>query len=101
MAAQPLSQDCMGGLISPSTLALQAMTNDSELHMENNIRKRDTQFISMFWLNTLDNQMKCQSNVFDTVFTNNICSYLLCVVAANMEQCRYNILAQNISKGFQ
>ena len=80
---------------------LQAMTNDSDLNMENNIRKRDTQFISMFWLNTLENQMKCQSNVFDTVFTNNICSYLLCVVADNMEQCRYNILAQNISKGFQ
>ena len=48
------------------------MTNDSDLNMENNIRKRDTQFISMFWLNTLENQMKCQSNVFNTLFTNNI-----------------------------
>jgi hypothetical protein len=82
-------------------ISLQAMTNDSDLNMENNIRKRDTQFICMFWLNTLENQMKCQSNVFNTVFTNNICSYLLCVEADNMEQCIYNILAQNIFKGFQ
>ena len=62
---------------------------------------RDTHFFGMSWLKTLENQIKCQSNVFDTVFTNNIYSYLLCVVADNMEQCRYNILAQNISKGFQ
>src|ERR1700676_4812427 len=38
--------------------SLQALTNDSELNMENNIKKRDTQFISMFWLKTLENQMK-------------------------------------------
>ena len=82
-------------------LALQAMTNDSDLKMRNNMRKRDTQFISMFWLKTMENQMTCQSNVFDTVFTNNTYSYLLCVVANNMEQCTYNILAQNIPKGFQ
>src|ERR1700683_4321047 len=40
-------------------LSLQAMANYSDLNMENNIRKRDTQFINMFWLKTLDNQMKC------------------------------------------
>ena len=38
--------------------ALQAMANDSDLNIENNIRKRDTQFISKFWLKTLENQMK-------------------------------------------
>ena len=38
---------------------LQAMANYSELNMENNIGKRDTQFISMFWLKTLENQMHC------------------------------------------
>ena len=59
-----------------SWVSLQAMTNDSDLNIENNIRKRDTQFISMFWPNKLENQMKCQSNVFDTVFTNNICCML-------------------------
>src|ERR1700734_670019 len=37
---------------------LQAMANGSDLNMENNIRKRDTQFISTFWLKTLENQMK-------------------------------------------
>ena len=37
---------------------LQAMANGSDLNMENNIRKRDTQFISKFWLKTLENQMK-------------------------------------------
>src|ERR1700683_3665665 len=58
-------------------LALQAMTNDSDLNMGNNIRKRDTQFISMFWLKTMENQMTCQSNVFHTVCTNNIYSYLV------------------------
>ena len=35
------------------------MANYSELNMENNIGKRDTQFISMFWLKTLENQMHC------------------------------------------
>ena len=44
---------------SPAMVSLQAMANDSDLNMENNIRKRDTQFISMFWLKTLENQMKC------------------------------------------
>ena len=34
---------------------LQAMTNDSDLNMENNIGKRDTQFFGMFWLKTLEN----------------------------------------------
>jgi hypothetical protein len=42
-------------VIHPS---LQAMANGSDLNMENNIRKRDTQFISKFWLKTLENQMK-------------------------------------------
>ena len=39
-------------------LSLQAMANGSDLNMENNIRKRDTEFISKFWLKTLKNQMK-------------------------------------------
>src|SRR6204780_1466508 len=39
--------------------ALQAMTNDFDLNIENNIRKRDTQFINIFWLKTLENQIKC------------------------------------------
>ena len=34
------------------------MANGSDLNMENNIRKRDTQFISKFWLKALENQMK-------------------------------------------
>ena len=34
---------------------LQAMTNDSDLNMGNNIGKRDTQFFGMFWLKTLEN----------------------------------------------
>jgi len=38
---------------------LQAMANDFDLNMGNNIRMRDTQFISMFWLKTLENQVKC------------------------------------------
>ena len=41
------------------TDALQAMANDSDLNIENNIRKRDTQFINIFWLKTLENQIKC------------------------------------------
>ena len=36
--------------------SLQAMANDCDW---NNIRMRDTQFISMFWLKTLENWMKC------------------------------------------
>ena len=40
-------------------VALQAMANDSDLNIENNIRKRDTQFINIFWLKTLENQIKC------------------------------------------
>ena len=39
-------------------LSLQAMANGFDLNMENNIWKRDTQFISKFWLKTLENQMK-------------------------------------------
>ena len=35
--------------------SLQAMTNDSDLNMGNNIGKRDTQFFGMFWLKTLEN----------------------------------------------
>src|SRR6202167_2123177 len=51
-------------LSSPNGIAkrwstLQAMANDSELNIENNIRKRDTQFINIFWLKTLENQIKC------------------------------------------
>jgi hypothetical protein len=37
------------------SIALQAMTNDSDLNMGNNIGKRDTQFFGMFWLKTLEN----------------------------------------------
>ena len=40
-------------------VTLQAMANDFDLNMGNNIRMRDTQFISMFWLKTLENQVKC------------------------------------------
>ena len=53
-------------------LTLQAMTNDSNLNMGNNIRMRDRQFFNMFWLKILKNQKKCQSNVSNAVFTNNI-----------------------------
>ena len=35
------------------------MANDSDLNMGNNIRIRDTLFISKFWLKTLENQVKC------------------------------------------
>ena len=35
------------------------MANDSDLNIGNNIRMRDTQFVSMFWLKTLGNQVKC------------------------------------------
>ena len=66
-------------------LPLQAMTNDSGLNTGNNIRMRDTQFFGIFCLKTLENQMKCPSNVFDNVFTSNIHSCLLCAVADNME----------------
>jgi hypothetical protein len=38
---------------------LQAMADDFDPNMGNNIRMRDTQFISMFWLKTLENQVKC------------------------------------------
>jgi hypothetical protein len=37
----------------------QAMTNDFDLNMENNMRMRDTQFFGMFCLKTLENQIKC------------------------------------------
>src|ERR1700683_5611461 len=74
--------------------ALQAMTNDSNLNMGNNIRVRDTQFFSMFWLKILKNQMKCQSNVFYAVFTNNV------YPSDNMEEYRYYILALNMFEGF-
>ena|ERR1700683_5317752 len=84
----------------PFHLTLQAMTHDSDRNMGNNIRIRDTQFFSMFWLKTLENQMKCQSNFFVTVVTDNTHPYILCVVADNMEEYRYNILAQNMSEGF-
>lgn len=39
---------------------LQAMTNDCDLNIGNNIRMRDTQFFGMLWPKTLENQMKCQ-----------------------------------------
>ena len=55
-------------------LSLQAMSNDFNLNMGNNIEMRDTQFFSMFWLKILKNQMKCQSNVFSAVFNNNVYS---------------------------
>ena len=35
------------------------MANDFDLNIGNNIRMRDTQFINMFWLKTLENQVKC------------------------------------------
>ena len=35
------------------------MANDSDLNMGNNIRIRDTLFISKFLLKTLENQVKC------------------------------------------
>jgi hypothetical protein len=35
------------------------MANDFDPNMGNNVRMRDTQFISMFWLKTLENQVKC------------------------------------------
>ena len=42
-----------------NTISLQAMTNDFDLNMENNMRMRDTQFFCMFCLKTLENQIKC------------------------------------------
>ena len=38
---------------------LQAMANDFDLNIGNNIRMRDTQFMSMFWPKTLENWVKC------------------------------------------
>ena len=46
-------------LVTSGCVTLQAMANDSDLNIENNIRKRDTQFINIFWLKTLENQIKC------------------------------------------
>src|SRR6202167_6728192 len=43
----------------PLLIPLQAMANDSDLNIENNIRRGDTQFINIFWLKTLENQIKC------------------------------------------
>ena len=40
----------------PCQRTLQAMANDFDLNIGNNIRMRDTQFINMFWPKTL---MKC------------------------------------------
>src|ERR1700693_1549679 len=45
--------------VSTSHMTLQAMANDSDLNIANNIRKRDTQFINIFWLKTLENKIKC------------------------------------------
>ena len=81
----PFLPICPDSICDDWPQTLQAMTNYSDLNMGNNIGKRDTQFFG-------------QSNVFNTLFTNSIYPYLLHVVADNMEQCRYNILAQNISE---
>ena len=43
------------GNVDDYMISLQAMTNDSDLNMGNNIGKRDTQFFGMFWLKTLEN----------------------------------------------
>jgi hypothetical protein len=45
----------LGSIIQPVLKTLQAMTNDSDLNMGNNIGKRDTQFFGMFWLKILEN----------------------------------------------
>jgi hypothetical protein len=52
--------DGAGIMGSGVNVSLQAMTNDCDLNMGNNIKMRDTQFFGMFWPKTLENQMKCQ-----------------------------------------
>ena len=51
----PVSSYCMYFQIYLTRPSLQAMTDDSDLNMGNNIGKRDTQFFGMVWLKTLEN----------------------------------------------
>jgi hypothetical protein len=44
---------------NPTFITQQAMTNDFDLNMENNMRMRDTHFVGRFWPKTLENQIKC------------------------------------------
>jgi hypothetical protein len=41
------------------THTLEEMAKDFDLNIGNNIRMRDTQFMSMFWPKTLENWVKC------------------------------------------
>ena len=61
------------------------MNNDSDLNR--------TQFFCILCLKTLENQTKCQSNVSGTVLHPSF-------PADNMEEYKYNILAQNIDRKF-
>ena len=54
-----VKRSCIEGDTREKLQSLQAMANDSDLNIENNIRKRDTQFINIFWLKTLENEIKC------------------------------------------
>src|ERR1700729_1873857 len=59
----------------PIVPTLQAMANGSDLNMENNIRKRDTQFIR---LKTLENQMKyiLPCILLEHTGSINLCCYM-------------------------
>jgi hypothetical protein len=53
--AEPTGGSANASSTSSWIHTLQAMTNDSDLNMGNDIGKRDTQFFGMFWLKTLEN----------------------------------------------